>query len=121
MSAAATYLQSIDGCLTDAIGTHGLARATLVEYLARLEPALTGLRSDYASGQLPLLRICERTDDIAETEAALNRLCTGAQTIVFFGTGGSGLGGQTLAQVAGWNIPGGGKVYDRSQPRTRFL
>ena len=114
------YSQSIEGCLETRIGTHGLAPALLEEYRLRLEPALVALRNDHASGHLPLLRIPEETADIPEAEAALNKLSIGARTIIFFGTGGSGLGGQTLAQLAGWNIPGGASVYQRSRPRTRF-
>jgi glucose-6-phosphate isomerase len=44
----------------------------------------------------------------------------GARTLVFFGTGGSGLGGQTLAQLAGWNIPGHMRDGQKKRPRTRF-
>jgi hypothetical protein len=44
----------------------------------------------------------------------------GAGTIVFFGTGGYSLGGQTLAQLAGWNIPGGADAVQKQRPRTRF-
>lgn len=114
------YRQIIDGCLEAAIGAHGVPAASLASYLKRLEPAVAGLREAYHARTLPLLRICEETSDIAEAEAALQRLSCEARTIVFFGTGGSGLGGQTLAQVAGWNIPGGAKVYTRRRPRTRF-
>ena len=40
---------------------------------------------------------------------------------MFFGTGGSSLGGQTLAQLGGWGIPGDdGNGGQRRRPRTRF-
>ena len=40
---------------------------------------------------------------------------------MFFGTGGSSLGGQTLAQLGGWGIPGDdGNGGQRDRPRTRF-
>jgi glucose-6-phosphate isomerase len=67
-----------------------------------------------------LLRIAEEVSDIAEAEAALARLSVGANTLVFYGTGGSGLGGQTLAQIAGWKIPGVANEAQRARPRTRF-
>ena len=57
---------------------------------------------------------------MAEAEAALERLSEGADTIVFFGIGGSSLGGQTLAQLGGWNIPGMASEAQRRRPRTRF-
>ena len=61
-----------------------------------------------------------RPQDVAEAEAALARLSQGADTIVFFGIGGSSLGGQTLAQLGGWNIPGMANEAQRRRPRTRF-
>lgn len=117
---AAAYAQSIDGCLDGAIGEHGLSRTSVDAWLHKSEPHLAALRDDYASGRLPLLNIAEDTNDIADAEAALLKLAQGAATIVFFGTGGSGLGGQTLAQLAGWNIPGGANAAQRKRPRTRF-
>ena len=52
-----------------------------------------------------MLRVPEWRDDIAAARAALRKLSQGARTLIFFGTGGSSLGGQTLAQLGGWNIP----------------
>ncbi len=115
------YTQSIDGCLAGAIDAHGLGEAELTRWLDRAAPALEALREDYAASRLPLLRIPEETADLDAAEQELARLSEGAETIIFFGTGGSGLGGQMLAQLAGWNISGGGGVYDRSRPRTRFF
>src|SRR5919106_3221551 len=119
-SAPLPFRQSIDGALEDAIGAHGLDRAALGRWLARLEPEIGRLRADYETGQLPLLRIPEETADIGQAEAALARLSEGAHTIVFFGIGGSSLGGQTLAQLGGWNVPGGMDETQRRRPRTRF-
>lgn len=113
-------IQRIDGCLDKTIGEAGLTRFELDAWLDKLQPALTELKADYASGSLPLLRIPEATDDIIASEAAIARLSESAQTIVFFGTGGSSLGGQALAQLAGWNIPGGADAAQRTRPRTRF-
>src|SRR6185437_14154693 len=48
------------------------------------------------------------------------KLSHGARTLVFFGTGGSSLGGQTLAQLGGWGIPGDDKHGSEERPRTRF-
>jgi glucose-6-phosphate isomerase len=47
-------------------------------------------------------------------------LSAGAQKIIFFGTGGSSLGGQTLAQLSGWDIPGAADEMQKQRPRTRF-
>ena len=114
------YVQSVSGCLDGAIGNHGLPRANLDGWLEKCQPHLDALRADYASGRLPLLRIAEETADVEAASTALTALAKDATTIVFFGTGGSGLGGQTLAQLAGWNIPGGSGPQQRNRPRTRF-
>lgn len=118
--ANALLVQRIDGCLDKAIGEAGLSQAQLDAWLGKLQPALADLKADYASGKLPLLRVPEATDDIVACEAALAHLSDRAHTLVFFGTGGSSLGGQALAQLTGWNIPGGADAAQRARPRTRF-
>lgn len=122
VTTAAPYRQSIAGCLSGAIGSHGLSESDLGKWLEKLAPALHDLKADHASGRLPLLRIAEDTADLDAAEAALDTLSEGAETIVFFGTGGSGLGGQTLAQLGGWNLPGVSCCSEprRARPRTRF-
>ena len=114
------FRQSVAGATDSAIGVHGLSDKTLNAWLERTEPHLAALRADHASGRIPLLRICEETQDLEDARRALERLSEGAKTILFFGTGGSSLGGQTLAQLAGWNIPGGADAAQRKRPRTRF-
>lgn len=114
------YVQSVAGCMQAAIAANGLSAADQARYLGQLEPHLAALRDDYASRRLELLRISEETADLAAAEAAMARLMVGAEMFVFFGTGGSSLGGQTLAQLAGWNIPGAARPSQRARPRTRF-
>lgn len=115
------YHQSLDGAMASTIGRYGLSERLLWQYLRRAVDPLTILKNNYETGRLPLLTIPDETADLDDAEAALARLSKGARLIVFFGTGGSGLGGQTLAQMAGWNIPGGGDAYQRQRPRTRFF
>jgi glucose-6-phosphate isomerase len=117
------YIQSVAGCLSGAISAHGLEPAVMDAALARLEAPLKALQVDRQAGRLPLLQVPDEVADIVAAEAALAKLSEGAGTIVFFGTGGSGLGGQTLAQFAGWNIPGnrgGSAPGGTKRPRTRF-
>jgi glucose-6-phosphate isomerase len=116
----APYSQSIAGCLDGAIGEHGLSAVEYVGWLDRLAPAIARLQEDYRTSRLPHLRIPEETADIAEAEAAYARLARGARAVIFFGTGGSSLGGQTLAQLGGWHIPGTADAAQRNRPRTRF-
>ena len=114
-------LQSVEGCLEGTIGASGLSRAELDRTLERLQPRLASLRDGYATGALPLLRVPKRRDDIPPAREALAALTKDARTLVFFGTGGSSLGGQTLAQLGGWGIPGDdGNGGQRGRPRTRF-
>ena len=113
-------LQSVEGCLESKIGGAGLSRTALDVNLAKLEPRLDSLREAYAQATIPLLRVPEWRDDVEAARTALQRLTHGARTLVFFGTGGSSLGGQTLAQLGGWGIPGDEKHGSESRPRTRF-
>ena len=94
---AGAYVQSIAGCLDAAIAGHGLKSAELADWLARTDAALVELRAKHKSGELPLLRIASDTADIDAAEAALAKHSNGARMIMFFGTGGSSLGGQSGA------------------------
>jgi glucose-6-phosphate isomerase len=115
-----SYAHSIAGCLDSAIGRYGLSEAEYAGWLGRLEPAIARLQEDYRTRRLPHLTVPEEGADIAEAEAAFARLAQGARAVIFFGTGGSSLGGQTLAQLGGWNIPGTADEAQMKRPRTRF-
>lgn len=114
------YKHSIAGCLADTIGESGLNAAELDKWLGLADAAIARLRAQYEDGSLAILRIAEAREDIATAEAAFEQLVQDARTVVFFGTGGSSLGGQTFAQFGGWNIPGDAVRGQRSRPRTRF-
>ena len=89
------------------------------EVLARTGAALDVLRADHAAGKLPLLRLPEKRDDIATILGYAALLRGGTSDVVFLGTGGSSLGGQTLAQLAGYAVPGVGALRD--PPRIHFM
>ena len=111
---------SIDFVRADRVGPHGAAPAALADALKRTEPALTWLRARHADGGLPLLRLPAKHDDLVSIKDAARRLtATGATDIVFLGTGGSSLGGQTLAQLDDYAVPGAGLM--RSGPRLHFI
>jgi glucose-6-phosphate isomerase len=112
-------VQLIDGARAVRIGPHGVDDKAFAETLARCADALAWLRSRHADGKLPLLRLPERKDDIFDVRAAAQRLVQGATDVVFLGTGGSSLGGQTLAQLAGHAVPGVGALRDG--PRLHFM
>jgi glucose-6-phosphate isomerase len=119
-TALAAYRQSISGCLAGALGQQGLTPLELSRWLDPLGRALAALQDDYRGRRLPHLRIAEETADLTAAESALATLSRGAETIVFLGVGGSSLGGQTLAQLGGWNIPGIANERQKRRPRTRF-
>jgi glucose-6-phosphate isomerase len=80
---------------------------------------LEWIKARHADGKLPLLRLPEETGDLAAITDAARRLAAGASDIVLLGTGGSSLGGQTLAQLAGHAVPGLGLLRDG--PRLHFM
>lgn len=86
--------------------------------LASTAPALDKLRAQHKDGSLPLLRLPEKRDDVSPILGFARLLRDGATDIVFLGTGGSSLGGQTLAQLAGHAIPTLGVLRS---PRLHFL
>jgi glucose-6-phosphate isomerase len=111
---------SIDLALTDRVGPDGVAPAALADALKRTEPALASLRARHADGSLPLLQLPAKHDDLVSIKDAARRLtATGATDIVFLGTGGSSLGGQTLAQLEDHAVPGAGLL--RPGPRLHFM
>lgn len=116
---AAALEQSIALADAERVGTHGVTKATLDAMVAKTEPALDWLRAGYADGSLPHLTIPEERGDLAVIEGAAKKLRDGATDVVFLGTGGSSLGGQTLLQLAGHNVPGIGTLRDK--PRLHFL
>jgi glucose-6-phosphate isomerase len=115
--------QSIDDAREERVGHHGVTAPALADALARTGEALAFIRARHADGKLPLLRLPGKTDDLASIEAAARRLVGGAQEpvrdIAFLGTGGSSLGGQTVAQLAGCGVPGVGAL--RPGPRLHFM
>ena len=96
-----------------------LARApNFPETLARTGEALAALRKHHADGTLPLLRLPEKRDDVSPILGYARLLQENTTDVVWLGTGGSSLGGQTLAQLAGHAVPALGALR---KPRLHFL
>ncbi len=112
-------LQSIDSALEKTIGANGVGDDVLAVMLDRAQGALEILRARHGDGSLPLLRLPARTDDLSGIDEAAVNLADGASDIVILGTGGSSLGGQTLAQLADYHVPGIGSL--RGAPRLHFI
>jgi glucose-6-phosphate isomerase len=112
-------IQSIDSALEKNVGKHGISDKALGDVLARADGALADLRKRHGDGSLPLLRLPETHSDLEEIRDTAARLATNATDIVVLGTGGSSLGGQTLAQLAHYNVPGVNAL--REPPRLHFI
>ena len=111
--------QNIDSARAEKIGAHGIATPALDAALARASNALDWLREAHANATLPLLRLPAKASDLDEIGQAAARLRAGASDVVVLGTGGSSLGGQTLAQLAGVGVRG--LDVFRPTPRMHFM
>jgi glucose-6-phosphate isomerase len=112
-------LQSIAHTTEASVGKHGIADADLRDALKHSAATLDWLRTRHDDGGLRLLRLPAERGDITQITDAARKLKAGATDIVFLGTGGSSLGGQTLAQLAGYAVPGIGAL--RGTPRLHFM
>ncbi len=113
-------VQSVEGCLENSIGLSGLAAQEFRNWLTEVMPHIDKLKEAYHNKSLPLLRVPEKRNDIEAARQKFEQLSNSADCIVFLGTGGSSLGGQTLAQFGGWSIPGEKSRAGFYGPRVRF-
>lgn len=93
------YEHDIRGCLAESSGRGGLSAEDFAAYLSRTEPALARLRAHRAAGDLPFLAMADRRDDLAGPRSLIERARRQVSDLVVLGTGGSSLGGQTLAAL----------------------
>jgi glucose-6-phosphate isomerase len=112
-------VQSIESAREERIGSHGIGADVLKAALARAEGALDRIRAWHADRTLPLLRLPETHADLETIRDTARQLADRATEIVILGTGGSSLGGQTLAQLAGFAVPGVGAL--RAPPQLHFI
>ena len=110
------YSQRIETCLAAHIGAGGLEADAYAATLAETAAALDELRARRADASLPLLAIPARRDDLPAIEAVAARFRARFDEVVVLGTGGSSLGGQTVAALAD-----GGIGLARARPRLRFM
>jgi glucose-6-phosphate isomerase len=110
--------QSIENARAERVA-EGIEAAALNDALRRSCEALTWLNARYQDNTLPLLHLPAQRADVSEITEIAGRLTAGASDVVLLGTGGSSLGGQTLAQLAGYAVPGIGSL--RGAPRLHFM
>jgi glucose-6-phosphate isomerase len=113
------FVQSIDNAREERIGRHGIDAPRLDAVLLRTQSALEWLRARHTDGGLRLVQLPAERADIEAVTSAAARLRRGASDVVFLGTGGSSLGGQTLAQLAGHAVAG--IAFFRGAPRVHFM
>jgi glucose-6-phosphate isomerase len=111
--------QSIDAAREERIGGHGVAAGALADALARTGETLASLRARHDDGSLPLLRLPGARQDLPTIMDAARRIAANATDVVFLGTGGSSLGGQTLTQLGGHAVSGW--VPLRGEARLHFM
>jgi glucose-6-phosphate isomerase len=114
-----SIVQSIESAREEHIGPQGIGADALKSVLARAESALDWLRGRHADGRLPLLRVPETRSDLETIRDTARQLADRTTDIVILGTGGSSLGGQTLAQLAGFAVAGVGAL--RAPPQLHFI
>jgi glucose-6-phosphate isomerase len=114
-----TLKQSIELALATNVGGAGIPETALQAALSVTETGLKRLREEEKSGKLPLLTLPDDVDDLPGVEKAAAWLREGATDVVFLGTGGSSLGGQTLAQLRDFMVPGLGRFAEK--PRVHFF
>ncbi len=104
------YRHDIAGCLAEAVGNRGLTAAELESALERAGASLTRLAARHGAGKTPFLSLPSQRNDLK----ALKRLAgefRRFKDVIVLGTGGSSLGGQTLAALAN----------PRQGPRLHFM
>ena len=114
-----SIVQSIESARQEHVGPHGIGADALKSALTRAESALDWLRTRHADGRLPLLRLPETRSDLETIRDTARQLADRATDVVILGTGGSSLGGQTLAQLAGFAVAGVGAL--RAPPQLHFI
>lgn len=113
------FKHAIDLALGRRIGGAGIPETAIEAAMTLAGTGMARLRTQADDGTLPLLRVPADTDDLPAVRAAAERIRAGATDVVFLGTGGSSLGGQTLAQLKDYAVPGLGRLAEG--PRIHFL
>ncbi len=111
--------QKLDLALHSGVGAGGIPDALLDMAVVDMAAALDRLRSEAETASLRLLALPTESADLAPVMAAATRLKAGATDILVLGTGGSSLGGQTLAQLADHGIVGLSRLAP--DPRLHFI
>ena len=91
-------------CFADEVGRAGLDRAAFDALCKEAAPAVDKLRQRYKAGDMPLLSLPGRTDDLDDLVPVADRLRADFDDVVVLGTGGSSLGAQALLALAPFEV-----------------
>jgi len=113
------YTQDLEGT----VGSGGLPKDQLIELATSLGGELRDLQIARENGENEILALADKKDDLEEILETALQISDGAKTVVVLGTGGSSLGGQTLARLADHGFgpkPGRPRVifFDNVDPAT---
>ena len=111
--------QSVDQALVSGIGKSGIPDAVFTAAKLEMAAAVSKLQTQAIDGSLALLGLPAETSDLVAVMAFARKLVADASDILVLGTGGSSLGGQTLAQLADYGVPALGRLA--AGPRLHFL
>jgi glucose-6-phosphate isomerase len=95
-----SFEHDISRCFSETIGEAGIDRSAFEPVLAETADSLAELRQMREKSGLPLLELPRARDDLIQPAAVAERLRRSSDEVVLLGTGGSSLGGQTLAALA---------------------
>lgn len=110
------FTHDISGTFTDRVGRAGIDHASFHALMPRAGKTLAGLRDRKASGELPLLALPGRRDDVMAWRPIVDRYRASFDDVIVLGIGGSSLGGATLCRLAD-----AGFGPSAGAPRVRFL
>src|SRR3546814_749570 len=110
------FTHETGGVFTESVGMPGLDHSSFGALMPRAAKSIELLRGRKASGELPLLSLPARRDDIHAWQPIVDRYRSQFDDVVVLGIGGSSLGGATLCRLAASGI---GAV--NGSPRVRFL
>lgn len=93
------YTQDIQGVFGADANIASLEGPVISGYRARIEDNVTALKALAYTGNMPLLTLPSRTDDLPLMEAWIEKNRREFQHLVVLGTGGSSLGGHTMVSL----------------------
>jgi glucose-6-phosphate isomerase len=113
------FTQNLIGTTADRVGVHGFGAPELAQQAPIVEQALTRLRVQAQEKTLELLECPNWVSDLAPLQTRADDIRAHAEHVVILGTGGSSLGGQTLAQLKDYGVVG--HAFAEQKPQLHFL